>query len=108
VIGNLTRSIPGINFTSGYRTAEYQADMRRRGYRPASNSAHLDGSSLDIPVPRGRSMAWLIEQVKRAEPTARLLPEGDHLHATFPGWYGAPVLGGAKRAGLRNPNRRGQ
>jgi hypothetical protein len=108
VIGNLTRSIPGINFTSGYRTPEYQADMRRRGYRPASNSAHLDGSSLDIPVPRGRSMAWLIEQVKRAEPTARLLPEGDHLHATFPGWYGAPVLGGAKRAGLRNPNRRGQ
>jgi hypothetical protein len=31
----------------------------------------------------------------------RLLPEGDH--ATFPGWYGAPVLGGARSAGLRNP-----
>jgi len=26
-----------------------------------------------------------------------------HLHATFPDWYGAPVLGGAKSAGVDNP-----
>lgn len=38
-----------------------------------------------------------------AEPDAVLLLEGDHLHVTFPEWYGAPVLGGAKAAGLRNP-----
>ena len=77
--------------------------MKRRGYRPADNSGHLDGSSLDIRVPRGRTMGWLVQQVKRAQPNARLLPEGDHLHATFPDWYGAPVLGGAVKAGLRNP-----
>jgi hypothetical protein len=105
VLGNLERVIPGIRglLTSGFRTREYQAQMRRRGYRPADNSGHLDGSSLDIIVPRRRSMGWLMAQVKRAEPDAILLAEGDHLHATFPGWYGAPVLGGAKAAGLRNP-----
>jgi hypothetical protein len=106
VIGNLTRRIPELSIdlmTSGYRTPEYQADMRRRGYKPADNSGHLDGSSLDITVPPGKSMRWLQAQVKRVEPNAVLLPEGDHLHATFPGWYGAPVLGGAKAAGLRNP-----
>ena len=106
VIGNLT-SIPGLStssFTSGYRTPEYQADMRRRGYHPADNSGHLDGSSLDIVVPAGKSMGWLMREVKRVEPEARLLPEGDHLHATFPGWYSAPVLGGARSAGLTNPN----
>lgn len=106
VIGNLT-SIPGItasSFTSGYRTPEYQADMRRRGYQPAENSSHLDGSSLDIRVPAGKTMGWLMREVKRVEPNSRLLPEGDHLHATFPGWYSAPVLGGARAVGLQNPN----
>ena len=105
VIGNLMQ-IPGVSmssFTSGFRTKEYQTDMRRRGYHPAENSDHLDGNSLDIVVPAGKSMRWLMGQVKQVEPTARFYPEGDHLHATFPEWYGAPVLGGAKAAGLRNP-----
>src|SRR5690606_26383283 len=44
VIGSLQNAIPGVRFTSGFRTPEYQEDMRRRGYNPASNSAHLDGS----------------------------------------------------------------
>jgi len=39
-------------------------------------------------------------------PNARLLPEGDHLHVTFPDWFGAPVIGGARAAGLVNPNGR--
>jgi hypothetical protein len=106
IVGSLTSSIPGLtvgNLTSGFRTPEYQAELKRRGYHPADNSGHLDGSSLDITVPRGRSLGWLTQQVKRAQPNARLLPEGDHLHASFPVWYGAPVLGGAVKAGLRNP-----
>jgi hypothetical protein len=41
--------------------------------------------------------------VKRYDPNARVLVEGDHVHATFPGYYGAPVLGGAASAGLNNP-----
>lgn len=103
VVGGLQKAIPGIGVTSGYRTREYQADMRRRGYKPANNSAHLDGSALDLTPPRGKSMNWLIERVRKVEPDAYLLPEGDHLHAVFPDWQGAPALGGAQSAGLVNP-----
>ena len=104
VYGDLQDEIPGVGITSGYRTPEYQADMRRRGYKPAANSAHLDGSALDLTPPPGRSMSWLKGEVAKRYPEARLLNEGDHLHAIFPGYYGAPVLGGARSAGLRNPN----
>jgi len=103
VYNDLQAAIPGVRITSGYRDEAYQADMRRRGYRPAQNSTHLDGSALDLLPPPGRSMAWLRDQVRRYDPDARILDEGDHLHVTFPGYYGAPALGGARTAGLRNP-----
>lgn len=103
VYRDLQQAIPGLGVTSGFRTPEYQADMRRRGYHPANNSGHLDGSALDLLPPSGKSMGWLKGQVGKLYPNARLLNEGDHLHATFPGYYGAPVLGGAARAGLKNP-----
>lgn len=41
--------------------------------------------------------------MRKFDPTARLLPEGDHLHTTFPGYFGAPPLGGARSAKLHNP-----
>lgn len=104
VYADLQKAIPGIRFTSGFRTPEYQAEMRRRGYNPAFNSGHLDGSSLDMLPPPGKSRGWLKGQVARRYPNAPLLVHDGHLHATFPGYYGAPVLGGAKSAGLRNPN----
>jgi hypothetical protein len=104
VYTELQQLIPGVEITSGYRTPAYQSEMRTRGYNPARNSAHLTGSALDLVPPKGKSVAWLLAQVHRAEPTARLLAEGDHLHATFPGYYGAPAIGGAVAAGLRNPN----
>lgn len=102
VYADLQEAIPGVGITSGYRSREYQADMRRRGYKPAANSRHLDGSALDLTPPRGRSMRWLEAQVRAQYPQARLLNEGDHIHAEFPGYYGAPALGGAR--GLSNPN----
>ena len=105
VYGTLVNSIPGVVATSGFRDEGYQADMRRRGYNPASNSGHLDGSSLDLKPPPGKSMGWLKGRVRSIYPNAKLLDEGDHLHSTFPGWFGAPTLGNAKAAGLRNPNR---
>ncbi|MFC4293569.1 thermonuclease family protein [Novosphingobium tardum] len=100
---DLQSAIPGVRFTSGFRTPAYQADMKRRGYHPADNSGHLDGSSFDMLPPPGKSLGWLRGAVKQFQPDARLLNEGDHLHATFPGYYGAPAIGGAKAAGLRNP-----
>ncbi len=103
VLGALQRAIPGVSITSGYRTREYQADMRRRGYTPAKNSAHLTGSALDLVPPRGMTLGQLMQRVRKVEPGARMLPEGDHLHVTFPDWQGAPALGGAAAAGVRNP-----
>lgn len=103
VMGDLERLIPGVGITSGFRLQAYQDDMRRRGYKPAQNSAHLDGSALDLVPPAGKSMGWLKGQVKRYRRDASLLDEGDHLHVIFPDWYGAPAIGGAKDAGLVNP-----
>lgn len=104
VFADLQKLIPGIRPTSGFRTKAYQEDMKRRGYHPADNSGHLDGASLDLLPPPGKSLDWLKAQVRKYDPSARLLNEGDHLHATFPGYYGAPAIGGAAAAGLRNPN----
>ncbi|KZY55407.1 hypothetical protein A3736_01910 [Erythrobacter sp. HI0063] len=104
VFRDLQQAIPGVRITSGYRSPEYQADMRRRGYRPAANSRHLDGGALDLAPPPGKSMSWLGARVREAYPDAKVLNEGDHIHAEFPGYYGAPVLGGARSAGLTNPN----
>ena len=103
VYQDIQEAIPGVRFTSGFRTPEYQADMRRRGYRPDPNSDHLNGSKLDLLPPPGKSMGWLKDQVRRFRPDAELRDEGDHLDARFPGYFGAPPLGGAKGAGLRNP-----
>jgi hypothetical protein len=104
VFADIQKSIPGVGITSGYRSPEYQEDMKRRGYHPADNSAHLKGGALDLTPPPGKSMAWLKDRVSKFDPNAPQLDEGDHLHVTFPGYYGAPPIGGAKAAGLRNPN----
>ena len=69
----------------------------------AVENRRLEGSSFDLLPPPGKSMGWLKDRVRKFDPTARLLPEGDHLHTTFPGYFGAPALGGAKGAKLRNP-----
>lgn len=100
---DLQDAIPGVRFTSGYRSPEYNESLRARGYHPARNSAHLDGSALDMLPPPGKSMEWLKGEVRKVRPGARFLIHDGHLHATFPGYYGAPVLGGAKGAGLKNP-----
>lgn len=103
VYQDLQAKIPGLRITSGFRTPEYQADMRRRGYHPARDSAHLDGSKLDLLPPPGKTMGWLRARVAQLYPNAVFNPEGDHLDVRFPGYYGAPAIGGARSAGLHNP-----
>lgn len=97
VTGDLQRAIPGIRFTSGLRTPEYNAQLAARGYHPAKNSEHLDGSALDMLPPPGKSLEWLKRQVRRYDPKARLLVHDGHLHAGFNGYYKAPKLGGMAR-----------
>lgn len=94
VVGDLTKAIPGIRFTSGFRTPEYNASLKARGYNPADDSEHLDGAALDMLPPPGKSLGWLRAQVERYDPKARTLIHDGHLHAGFNGYYRAPKLGG--------------
>ena len=103
VVSAIKQKIPGVGITSGFRTPEYQEDMRRRGYKPARNSAHLEGSALDLTPPAGMSVDELMQKVKAIEPDAYMLWHDGHLHVEFPDWNGAPAMGNARSAGVRNP-----
>lgn len=94
VVSDLEQRIPGIRFTSGFRSPEYNRSLRARGYNPADNSEHLDGAALDMLPPPGKSLGWLRAQVKRYDPKARTLIHEGHLHAGFDDYYNAPKLGG--------------
>ncbi|MFA5350255.1 MAG: D-Ala-D-Ala carboxypeptidase family metallohydrolase [Candidatus Omnitrophota bacterium] len=39
-----------ITISSGYRTKEYNEDLKKRGYKPAENSVHLTGRAADIKI----------------------------------------------------------
>lgn len=97
VKADLERAIPGVVFTSGIRTPEYNRSLRARGYNPSDNSEHLDGAALDMLPPPGKSLGWLRAQVKRYDPKARTLIHDGHLHAGFDDYYSAPPLGGMAR-----------
>lgn len=51
----------------------------------------------------GKSMGWLRGQVMRNYPKAETLIHDGHLHFRIPGYFGAPAIGGAASAGVRNP-----
>lgn len=106
VMGDLSAAIPGVRFTSGFRSNAYNQSLKARGYHPADNSEHLDGSGLDMLPPPGMTLPQLAARVRQYDPQARLLVHDGHLHGGFNGYYGAPVLGGAKAFGDRNPNAR--
>ena len=72
-------------------------------YHAADNTTHMEGSTFDMLPPAGKSLGWLSAQVKRHYPASDLLVHDGHLHGRFPGYYGAPAIGGARKAGLRNP-----
>ena len=107
MFGEVGELLPGANFTSGYRTRDYQADMRRRGYNPARNSDHLTGGAFDIGSVPGMSLGQAASHLRERYPDARVLYGDpghlDHVHVAFPGYESAPPLGGAVSYGVENP-----
>jgi len=107
--GELQQKYPGIGLTSGYRDKEYQRKMKERGYKPAANSEHLVGDSIDIKsFPGGLTLAQGAAQLRKQYPEAKIIygdkNHKDHVHFSAPGYGAFPALGGAADAGLSNPS----
>jgi hypothetical protein len=95
---DIQQKFPGAVFSSGARTPEYQEEMRRRGYKPAKNSAHLRGGGLDIAEFPGMSLEEGARRLKEAYPNAKVLygdkNHRDHVHLDIDGFEGFPDFGG--------------
>lgn len=88
----------GLVPTSGYRTQSHQNALIAQGLTKTQHSAHTRGDAVDFAVPAGMSKAQAIAEIKRRFPGARVEPSnGSAVHATFPGWGGAPDVSGSRR-----------
>ena len=94
----------GVVPTNGYRTPVDIQRLKAAGYKPASNSAHLDGDAVDLTPGKSRlGMSGLQERataIASRWPGGRALAEGDHVHLQLPGWGMAPGTPGTPNSGL--------
>lgn len=62
------RAIANIRFkiTSGYRTKEYNEDLRKRGYKASPDSAHLSGHAADIAATSGKERWTIVNALIRS------------------------------------------
>lgn len=99
-------SAEGFTLNNGYRTQGDQERIRRQGYSPAPNSAHLSGDAMDLGHPRlsARQQQARARELLSAEGwDSRLLYHDGHLHVTVPGWGAAPGTPGTANFGLPPP-----
>ena len=59
------RDAAGVPFkiTSGFRTPEYNIDLKKRGYAVARNSSHLKGLAADIAVTSSANRLIILESL---------------------------------------------
>lgn len=84
--------VPGVNVTSGRRSAE-----RNAAVGGAPNSHHLTGNAYDLTPPPGMTMAQLEQRLRQSGlPFRELINEGDHVHVA---WAGSGLPDGAASSG---------
>ena len=52
-----------FKITSGFRTPEYNIDLKKRGYAVAKNSAHMKGLAADIAVTSSANRLIILESL---------------------------------------------
>ncbi len=52
-----------FKITSGFRTPEYNIDLKKRGYAVSKNSAHMQGLAADIAVTSSANRLIIIESL---------------------------------------------
>lgn len=95
----------GYDFTNGYRAPEDIEELKRRGYKPAQNSLHLQGDAIDlVPGKSGKSMDdvrnFASNLLGKWGGKGRVFDEGDHVHLQLEGWGEAPGTPGTPNAGM--------
>lgn len=89
----------GFQVTNGFRTQADMVRLRRAGYNPAPNSAHLRGDAMDLVHPR-MTPRQMVDWARQNIPNGRPLYHDRHLHLTVPGWGAAPGTPGSRNSGL--------
>lgn len=88
----------GFTPTSGYRTPRHQASLVAQGLTKTRGGSHPRGDGIDFDVPSGMSKSKAIEIFKQKYPGAKVIPSnGNSIHATFPGWGGAPDVSNSRK-----------
>jgi hypothetical protein len=93
----------GFTLNNGFRTQGDQERIRRQGYSPAPNSAHLRGDAVDLGHPSlsPRAQELRARQLLEAEGwRPRTLYHDGHLHVGIDGWGAAPGTPGTANFGL--------
>tara|TARA_R100000742_G_C4278120_1_gene100612 strand:+ start:1330 stop:1764 length:435 start_codon:yes stop_codon:yes gene_type:complete len=64
---DICREIAGVSFkiNSGYRTKQYNEDLKKRGYKASNNSAHLKGLAADISTPNSEIRYKILSAIIR-------------------------------------------
>lgn len=99
----------GVTVTSGWRTPEDQARLKRNGYTPAPNSLHLSGDAIDLTPAKGMTWGDLYARANGIAQQwgngAKALDESrtgkPHVHLQLPGWGEAPVSTSRLPAGFK-------
>jgi len=93
---------PGVKPTSGVRTPAEQQALVNRGVTFASNSAHLDGNAIDVPIVKGQTPQSIQQAYAQQGINVRVIQESGRGagQGTGPHFHIQRVDGGSAQGGM--------